>query len=160
VRKYLRITAVGGRYTAVGLIAAVAACVACLSIALGTAGASAVSPRARVAEQHFACSGPNSAHVACHFATPNGNIRCLWTPKPDNVACERVAFRRGFRLDPTGKAKPISLNLKRRGETLPTDQQVVFPHSLSCRDTKTTMICNQDFGFGEFKLGPKLSHGA
>jgi hypothetical protein len=151
---------VSGRYPAVGLIAAVAACVAYSSIALGTAGASPAPPRARAAAEHFACTGPNSANVPCHFATPNGNIRCLWTPKPDNVACERVAFRRGFRLDPTGKAKPISLNLKRRGETLPTNQQVVFPHSLSCRDTKTTMICNQDFGVGEFKLGPKLSHGA
>ena len=71
-----------------------------------------------------------------------------------------MAFRRGFRLDPTGKAKPIKLNLKIRGETLPTNQQVVFPHSLSCQDTKTTMTCNQDFGFGDFKLGPKLSHSA
>ena len=132
----------------------------CLSGALSSAGASAVPPSARAGTSHFACSGPNSAKVPCHFATPNGNVRCLWTPKPDNVACERVAFRRGFRLDPTGKAKPIKLNLKIRGETLPTNQQVVFPHSLSCRDTKTTMICNQDFGFGEFKLGPKLSHGA
>ena len=143
---------------AAGLILAV--CLACLSIALGSAGAAAVSPRARTAAPHFACSGPNSANVPCHFATPNGNVRCLWTPKPDNVACERVAFRRGFRLDPTGRAKPISLNLKRRGETLPTDQQVVFPHSLSCQDTDTTMTCNQDFGLGEFKLGPKISHGA
>jgi hypothetical protein len=158
VKKHLSRTSVGVPRSAVGLI--VAACVACLSIALGTAGASTASPSARAAAPHFACSGPNSANVPCHFATPNGNVRCLWTPKPDNVACERVAFRRGFRLDPTGKAKPISLNLKRRGETLPTDQQVVFPHSLSCQDTNTTMTCNQDFGFGEFKLGPKIFHGA
>ncbi len=157
MKKRLR-TSVGAPRATAGLIVGV--CIACLSIALCSAGASAVSPRARAAAPHFACSGPNSANVPCHFATPNGNVRCLWTPKPDNVACERVAFRRGFRLDPTGRAKPISLNLKRRGEALPTDQQVVFPHSLSCQDTDTTMTCNQDFGLGEFKLGPKISHGA
>jgi len=68
--------------------------------------------------------------------------------------------RRGYRLRPSGKAKAIHLNLKRRGQTLPTNQQVVFPESLSCRDTRTTMTCNQDFGFGEFRLSPTGSHGA
>jgi hypothetical protein len=134
-----------------------AACAVCLSVALTSAPASAVPPRARAAT-HFACNGP--ATVPCHFATPSGNIRCLWTPKPNNVACERVAVRRGYRLRPSGHAHAIHLNLKRRGETLPSNQQVVFPDSLSCHDTRTTMTCNQDFGFGEFKLAPKGSHGS
>src|ERR1700730_14558203 len=49
-----------------------------------------------------------------------------------------------------GGARRIPLNLADRDETLPTSQQIVFPQSLSCRDTKTTMTCNQDFGLGEF----------
>ena len=56
--------------------------------------------------------------------------------------------------------KAIKLKLKRRGQTLPTNQQVVFPDSLSCHDTKTTMTCNQDFGLGVFKLAPKGSRGS
>ncbi len=48
----------------------------------------------------------------------------------------------------------------RRGETLPTSQQLVFPQSLSCHDTRTTMTCNQDFGLGEFKLAPKGSRSS
>ena len=49
--------------------------------------------------------------------------------------------------------------LARRGETLPTNQMVVFPQKkLSCRDTKATMTCNQDEGFGEFKLAFHASH--
>ena len=48
--------------------------------------------------------------------------------------------------------------MARRGETLPTSQTVVFPEKLSCRDTKTTMTCNQDEGFGEFKLALHASH--
>jgi hypothetical protein len=118
------------------------------------------APRARDASGHFACSGPSSSKVPCHFSTPSGNIRCLWTPTPDNVACELVASGRGYRLRPTGKAKAIRLTLRRRGETLPTDQQLVFPQSLSCHDTKTTMTCNQDFGFGFFKLAPKGSRSS
>jgi len=143
--------------SAVALAGVCAACALGLSSTLASAAASATSPHARVAT-HFACTGP--ATVPCHFATPSGNIRCLWTPKPNNVACERVAVRRGYRLRPSGHAHAIHLNLKRRGETLPTNQQVVFPDSLSCRDTRTTMTCNQDFGFGEFKLAPKGSHGS
>jgi hypothetical protein len=143
--------------SAVVLVAGTTACVVCLCIALTSAPAAAVPAHARAAT-HFACTGP--ATVPCHFATPSGNIRCLWTPKPNNVACERVAVRRGYRLRPSGHAHAIHLNLKRRGETLPTNQQVVFPDSLSCHDTKTTMTCNQDFGFGEFKLAPKGSHGS
>jgi hypothetical protein len=104
---------------------------------------------------HYACSGPNSARVPCHFSTPSGNIRCLWTPTPNNVACELLATGRGYRLRPTGRAKAIKLTLKSRGETLPTSQQIVFPQSISCHDTKATMTCNQDFGLGEFRLAPK-----
>ena len=70
------------------------------------------------------------------------------------------ATGRAYRLRPTGRAKRIKLSLKRRGETLPTNQQVVFPESLSCQDTRTTMTCNQDYGLGEFKLTPSGSHAA
>ena len=42
----------------------------------------------------------------------------------------------------------------------PTIQLIVFPESLSCRDTRTAMTCNQDFGLGEFKLAPSGSHGS
>ncbi len=104
------------------------------------------------------CSGPNSAKVPCRFSTPSGNIRCLWTPKPNNVACVMLANRRAYRLGPNGKAKAISLTLSRPGKTLPLNQQLVFPESLSCRDTKRTMVCNQDFGSGAFTLAPGASH--
>jgi len=116
------------------------------------------SPRATTAA-HYACSAPNSAKVPCHFSTPSGNIRCLWTPKPNNVACVLLASKRAYRLRPTGHAKTIRLRLARRGQTLPTSQQIVFPQSLSCHDTKTTMTCNQDFGLGEFELAPNGSRG-
>jgi hypothetical protein len=120
----------------------------------------ASASKARAASGHFACSGPNSSKVPCHFSTPSGNIRCLWTPSPNNVACELLASGRGYRLRASGKAKAIRLTLHRRGETLPTDQQLVFPQSLSCHDTKTTMTCNQDFGTGFFKLARKGSRSA
>jgi len=114
-----------------------------------TAGAAS---QAGTATTHFACSGPGSATSVCHFSTPSGNIRCVWTPSPENVACELLVTGRAYRLRPAGRAKSIHLRLKRRGETLPTDQQIVFPQSLSCRDTRTTMTCNQDYGLGEFTL--------
>jgi hypothetical protein len=41
---------------------------------------------------------------------------------------------------------------------LPVNQQIVFPSSLSCHDTRTAMTCNQDFGRGAFTLSPKGSH--
>ena len=116
-------------------------------------------PRGRSAV-HYACSHPNSARIPCHFSTPSGNIRCLWTPKPDNVVCELLASGRAYRLRPTGGARRVKVRLTRRGETLPSVQQIVFPGSLSCRDTRTTMTCNQDFGLGEFKLAPRGSHGS
>ena len=121
------------------------------------AGALAVAPSAVTAHlgavAKFACSGPNAAHQPCRFSTPSGNVRCLWTPNPDRVQCELVATRRGFALRPSGVAHAIRLNLRRRGQTLPTNQQLVFPHSLSCRDGPRTMTCNQDFGEGSFRLG-------
>jgi len=107
--------------------------------------------------RHFACSKATSAKVVCRFSTPSGNVRCEWTPSPNNVACVLVASGRAYRLRPTGRAKATHLALRSRGETLPTYQQIVFPQSLSCRDTNTTMTCNQDFGTGFFKLSPKGS---
>jgi hypothetical protein len=109
---------------------------------------------------HFACSTPSSAKVPCHFSTPSGNIRCLWTPSPNTVECILLATGRAYRLRPTGKAKSIHLTLHKRGETLPTDQILVFPESLSCRDTGASMTCNQDFGLGFFKLARKGSRSA
>jgi hypothetical protein len=145
---------------AAALALAAVACVVCLYAALGSAAAPALAARSRVAHVQYACSAPNSAKVPCRFTTPSGNIRCLWTPTPNNVACERVSTGRGWRLRPSGHAKAIKLSLGKRGQTLPRNQQVVFPESLSCQDTSTTMTCNQDYGFGEFKLTAKSSHGS
>jgi hypothetical protein len=150
----------GNARAALALALAATACMVCLYAALSSAAAPALAAGARVARVHYACSAPNSSKVPCHFSTPAGNIRCLWTPTPNNVACERVSTGRGWRLRPSGHAKAIKLSLSKRRQTLPTSQQVVFPESLSCHDTSTTMTCNQDFGFGEFKLTPKSSHGS
>lgn len=120
----------------------------------------AAAARPHDARVHDACSSPNSAHLTCHFSTPSGNIRCRWTPSPNSIVCELLATGRAYRLHPTGKAKRVAVHLALRGETLPSSQEIVFPESLSCRDTSTTMTCNQDEGFGEFKLAPKGSHGS
>ncbi len=125
-----------------------------------SAPASPVGAGAQAAGVHAICSGPNSAKVPCHFGTPSGNIRCVWTPVPNNVACVLRSTGRAYRLRPSGRAKPIKLTLMRRGQTLPRNQQIVFPQSLSCRDTSRTMICNQDFGTGAFTLAPKGSHSS
>jgi hypothetical protein len=138
---------------------AVAVCLVSSFIAVNSAPASSALPGARAAVR-FACSHPNSASTPCYFSTPSGNIRCLWTPKPNNVVCELLATGRAYRLRPTGGARRIKVKLVHRGETLPTVQDIVFPGSLSCRDTRTTMTCNQDFGLGEFKLAPHGSHGS
>jgi hypothetical protein len=143
------------------LAAGAVACIACVFAAVSFASASAVASRVQgVAAVHYACTGPNSARMPCHFSTPSGNIRCVWTPNPNNVACELLASKRAYRLRPTGRAKAITLRLRRRGQTLPRNQQVVFPQSLSCHDTRTTMTCNQDFGSGAFKLAPKGSRSS
>ena len=123
---------------AVQLAVSAVLCMLFVSAGAGSAPASAGASGARVANVHYACSAPNSSKVPCHFSTPSGNIRCVWTPSPNNVACERLANGRAYRLGPTGRAKAIKLRLTRRGQTLPTNQQVVFPESLSCHDTNTT----------------------
>jgi hypothetical protein len=102
----------------------------------------------------------NSAKAPCHFSTPSGNIRCLWTPKPNNVACVMLANGRAYRLRSTGKAKAIQLKLATRGQTLALNEQIVFPGSYSCRDTRRTMICNQDFLAGAFTLASGHSHSS
>jgi hypothetical protein len=141
---------------AVLALAAVASAVCLLALLVAQPAPAGASGK-NAAKSHFACSGPNSTKVPCHFSTPSGNIRCLWAPSPNSVACELLATGRGYRLRPTGKAKAIHLSLGQRGETLPANQQIVFPQSLSCHDTKTTMTCNQDFGSGFFKLAKKGS---
>ena len=124
------------------------------AVAQGTAGA----PTASAGKTHFACNGGPA--VPCRFSSPSGNVRCLWTPTPNNVACELLSSRRAYRLRPTGRAKRVRLRLTRRGDTLPTSQQVVFPGSLSCHDTRRSMTCNQDFGTGAFRLSPRGSRSS
>jgi hypothetical protein len=142
------------------LAACAAACSIGLFASLTFATRSAGAARVHRASVHYACSSPNSAHVPCRFSTPSGNIHCLWTPSPNTIVCELLSSGRAYRLRPTGKAKAVAVHLARRGETLPRSQQLVFPESLSCHDTNTTMTCNQDEGFGEFKLARKGSHAA
>lgn len=146
-----------GIATVFPLLAAVAIC-APYGSALPAGVVQAAAP-ARAAE-HFACSGRTAAHRRCYFSTPSDDIRCVWTPSPNNVTCELLATRRAYRLHPTGHAKTVHVKLTRRGETLPTNQMLVFPDELSCQDTRVAMTCNQDEGFGEFKLSPHSSHSA
>jgi hypothetical protein len=140
------------------ILGATLACSAPALLALAPVLGAAAAPAS--AAHHFACSSPISAKVPCRFSDPSGNIRCVWTPSPNNVACELLATHRAYRLRPTGKAKSIHIALHSHGETLPLDQILVFPESLSCQDTKTTMTCNQDFGLGYFKLARKGSRSA
>jgi hypothetical protein len=126
-----------------------------LIVLLGAPSASTGEVQRRAAGSRFACVGRKSPHVPCHFSTPSGNVRCLWTPKPNNVACVAVATGRAYRLRPTGRARSIHLTLHRRGQILPTNQQILFPGSLSCHDSRTTMTCNQDFALGAFTLPPR-----
>jgi hypothetical protein len=142
------------------LTAGAAACVAFLAVVSALAPVSGLAAGARAARVHYACSTPNSAHEPCRFSTPSGNIRCLWTPHPNNVACELLSGGRAYRLRPSGRARAIKLRLARRGETLPTSQEILFTDSLSCHDTRKTMTCNQDYGEGEFTLAPGRSHSA
>jgi hypothetical protein len=123
-------------------------------------GAHVAGRLASGARGHLACSGANAAHTRCRFSTPTGNVRCEWTPAHDTVVCELLATGRAYRLRATGHATLVRVHLTRRGQTLPTDQQLVFPHQLSCHDTRTTMTCNQDFLTGEFKLAPGGSHSS
>jgi hypothetical protein len=112
---------------------------------------------ATAASTNFICGGPNAAHVPCRFSTPSGNIRCVWTPAPDQVECVRLATGRAYRLRSTGHAHAIRLSLPHRGQTLPRNQQLEFPGSFSCRDTYLTMTCNQNFLSGSFRLAPQGS---
>ncbi len=138
-----------------GLIGAAAAL--CAASLVGAEPTWAGSPAAS-AHRHYPCSGSNAAHVPCYFSTPSGDVRCRWTPASQSVECELLATRRAYLLRPTGRAKTVKVKLSRRGETLPTSHfQLVFPQKLSCEDTNTTMTCNQDEGFGFFKLGPHLA---
>jgi hypothetical protein len=139
------------RTALVGLAALALALPICSPVSAGASPATAARSRA-------ICSGAGSAKVPCRFSTPSGNIRCIWTPRPNNVACVLRASGRAYRLRPTGHAKEITLTLRRPPHTLPLNQQIVFPDSLSCRDTRRTVICNQDFGTGAFTLAPKGSH--
>jgi hypothetical protein len=139
---------------------AVTAALACTPARAGAGPSGSPPPSARAAHTHFACSGPNAAHVPCRFSTPSGNVRCEWTPPRDTVVCELLATDRAYRLRPNGRAARVHVHLTRRGQTLPTNQQLVFPKQLSCHDTRTTMTCNQDFLTGEFKLAPQGSHSA
>jgi hypothetical protein len=130
----------------------------CAALSLGAiAGVSSAAATATPTKVHFACSKPNSAKIPCYFATPSHNIRCIWTPKSQDVMCVRVSTRRGFVLHPTGKAKPVKIDLMHTGELLPMSQQIVFPQSLSCHDTSVSITCNQDEGTGSFTIGPKGS---
>jgi hypothetical protein len=142
------------------VIAGAAACTGFLALAPALAPTSGLAAGARAAKIHYACSTPNSAHEPCHFSTPSGNIRCLWTPHPNSVACELLSSGRAYRLRPSSHAKTIRLRLARHGETLPTSQEILFTESLSCHDTRKTMTCNQDYGEGEFTLAPGRSHSA
>jgi len=148
------------RRSAAALGGTAAACMLVVSGAAPVAPASPAAPIARAGGTRAICSGPNSAKLPCHFSTPSGNIRCVWTPAPNNVACVLRSTGRAYRLRPSGRAKAIRLRLARRGQTLPGNQQIVFPQSLSCRDTKRTMICNQDFATGAFTLARGHSHSS
>jgi hypothetical protein len=130
------------------------------AVAFLAATIAAVPVSSAGAAPHFICGGAGSAKVPCRFATPSGNVRCVWTPVPENVACELLSSGRAYRLRPTGHAHKITFAPARRGLTLPLSQQLVFPQSLSCHDTKVTMTCNQDFGLGSFTLGPQHSHAS
>ena len=139
------------------LLAAIAGVIACALLSGGAGAPPAAAATSHTAE-HFACNeGPT---LPCHFSNPRDTVRCVWTPSPNSVTCELLATRRAYRLGPTGRAKSVGVRVARRGETLPTNQMVVFPDKLSCRDTKTTMTCNQDEGFGEFKLALHASHAS
>src|SRR5271167_3701892 len=132
--------------------------VAVCALLSGGAGAPPASAATAHAAEHFACNeGPTRP---CHFSNPRDTVRCVWIPSPNTVTCELLATRRAYRLRPTGRAKSVRVTVARRGETLPTNQTVVFPQKLSCRDTKATMTCNQDEGFGEFKLAFHASHAS
>lgn len=139
---------------------ALAVSLVCVAGVVSMGGPASAAARAYLARQPFACDGPKKTTMPCHFSTPSDNIRCVWTPKPNRVACVLRSSGRAYRLGPTGQARRVRLNLTQRGDTLPTNQSVGFPQALSCHDTKTTMTCNQNFLTGAFTLAPNGSHGS
>jgi hypothetical protein len=140
----------------IGTFICVMTCAA-LAVLLAAPVSHSAGAQAHVAV-HYACNeGPKRP---CYFSNPAGSVRCVWTPIPNSVTCELLATRRAYRLGATGHARAVKVHLARAGQTLPTNQMVVFPEKLSCQDTKTTMTCNQDEGFGEFKLALHASHSA
>jgi hypothetical protein len=136
---------------------ALIAAIAGASLLGAMAGASAALP-ATAAKRYFACTG--GAGVPCSFSTPSGNVRCRWAPSPNHITCVLAATRLAYQLRPTGRALRVHRSVPLRGQTLPTDQTVVFPDKLSCHDTRTSMTCNQDFGTGAFTLSPAGSHAS
>ena len=135
-------------------LAPAAAMMACASVfaatGAGWAGPASAAATAHAAKHYFACTG--GASVPCTFSTPSGNVHCRWSPTPNNVTCVRLRGGLAYQLRPTGKAVRVHVAAPRRGQTLPTNQTVVFPNKLSCHDTNTSMTCNQDFGTGAFTL--------
>ena len=109
---------------------AVLAALAIAATLASSSPASTATAQARAAAAHAICSGPGSAKVPCRFSTPSGNIRCIWTPQPNSVACVLRATGRAYRLRPSGRAKAIKLTLPAPGKTLPLNQQIVFPTAL------------------------------
>jgi len=126
--------------------------------AAGVAGARARS--ARAPHIHFACSSKGAAKRPCRFSTPSNDIHCQWLPSTGAITCELLSSGHGYLLAPTGKARGVRPHLPRRGEALPTEQQLVFPRGLSCHDTKTTVTCSQDFADGSFTLAPRRHGGS
>jgi hypothetical protein len=140
------------------VLAAMVSALCLLALLISQPAPAGAAPKKK-AKHHFVCSGPKSAKQPCVFSTPSHNIHCVWIPGPSNVVCELVATGHGYLLRANGKARvvQVALPLERRAEILPTNQQLVFPESLSCHDTNTTMTCNQNFGTGFFKLARKGS---
>ena len=131
----------------------------CLGALVLAAGPASVSGAARVhaaraPHVRFACSSKGAAKRPCRFSTPADDIHCQWLPSTGAVTCELLSSGSGYVLAPSGRARKVKASLHSRGETLPTVQQLVFPHGLSCQDTRTTITCNQDFARGVFKLAP------
>jgi hypothetical protein len=137
---------------------ALAAIAGALLLSYGASASPASSVRASGGVARAPRGICNRANVPCHFGTPSGNIRCVWTPAANSVACVLRSTGLAYRLRPRGSARTISLSLPGHGQRLHLNEQIVFPHSLSCHDTPRTMTCNQDFFLGAFTLAPSGSH--
>jgi hypothetical protein len=135
----------------------VAGSVAWLALAAGSLSAVPGEPiePAHPAKAHM--GGCVSRKVACTFSTPDGNIRCRWTPTPSNVACKILSSHHAYRLFPTGRGRATHLGPLPRGKSLRRNHDLVFPGSLSCRSSGRSMRCNQDYGMGGFELSRERS---